>query len=228
MKVVILCGGKGLRYSSDKPKGLALVAGIPIIQRVMNIYYLQGHNDFLLILGYKGKEIEDYFKNLKKYKVKFEYIEEGMNKGGALFLAKEHCLNEQDFFCTYCDCIADVDLNRLCYEHIALRNVATLTAIRPYHDVGILTFGEKYDQGKKIVEIREKPQMNEWANGGFFVFNRSFFEYIYRNSDDLETDIFGRLVKEGKLGGYKHNGKWNTINTPKDEEKLNKLYEEIR
>lgn len=221
MKVVILCGGKGLRYSNDNPKGLAMVAEIPIIEHVMNIYHGQGHYQFLLILGYKGREIEEHFLISSKYKPKYTYILGGMNKGGAISLSKDFIGEDEDFMCTYCDCIANVDLNELYSEHIKSENVATLTAIRPLHEVGILTFGEG---SNKILEIKEKPQMNEWANGGFFVFNRKFFDYIYNNSDDLETDIFGRLAKDSKLGGYKHNGRWNTINSLKDEVILNDIY----
>ena len=233
MKTVILCGGRGLRYSDNKPKGLALIAGIPIIQRVMDIYYSQAFNDFLLILGHKGNEIESYFKNFRKYKTEFVYIDNNMNKGGALKLAEEYiddCSNPlekclDNWFCTYCDCLADIDLRSLYLEHIKSENIATITAIKPYHDVGVLTFGEGIESGK-ILKIEEKPQMSEWANGGFFVFNKRIFDYVYRDNDDLETDIFGRLIKEGKLGGYKHNGLWNTVNSVKEELELNKLYGE--
>jgi glucose-1-phosphate cytidylyltransferase len=82
-----------------------------------------------------------------------------------------------------------------------------------------------FGNNNKIVEFKEKPVMNEWTNGGFFVFTKEIFDHILSPEDNLETDVFQRLVEKNKIGGYKHIGFWNTINTQKDEENLNKLYE---
>lgn len=220
MKTVILCGGKGLRYGSFKPKGLALIGNKPIVHRVIDIYYNQGYNDFLLILGYKGKDIEKYFSSLKKYKLEYVYIKENMNKGGALVLARNFVGSDENFFCTYCDCLADINLNYLLAHH-EHDNVATITVIRPVSEFGIVLFGI---HGNKIVEFKEKPQMDSWTNGGFFVFNRNIFDHIYSDEDNLETDIFNRLVSSKQMGGYRHNGFWSTVNSMKDELRLNDIY----
>lgn len=222
MQTVILCGGKGLRYGNDKPKGLAQIGDKPISHHVMEIYAGQGYNDFIIILGYKYKEIEKYFTGIEhKYHISFLHITENMNKGGALYLA-EPFIEEDNFFCTYCDGIANIKLPELLNAHTESDNIATITAIKPYHEFGLVVFGDN----NKIVEFREKPQMNEWTNGGFFVFTKEIFNYIYSPEDNLETDVFQRLVKNNKIGGYKHQGFWNTINTQKDEENLNKLFQE--
>lgn len=222
IKILILCAGKGLRYGGFKPKGLSLIGNKPIIHHVMEIYTRQGYRDFILILGYKHNDIERYFKSFDHgYNIEFTHIKENMNKGGALTVAKDILArdHEDNFFCTYCDCLANINLENLIQFHNSQDNIATITTIKPYHEFGIVVFGND----KKIIEFREKPQMNEWTNGGFFIFNKKIFNYILSPEDNLETDIFNRLVKKNKIGGYKHQGFWNTVNTQKDEELLNEL-----
>ncbi len=233
MKTVILCGGKGLRYGNSKPKGLADVAGKPIIHRVIDIYIKYGYNDFLLILGHRGQDIEEYFRNSKKNtNIRYVYIKDGMQKGGALGLSKEYIGQDENFFCTYCDCLADLNLDNLLDLHINSGNIGTITAIRPYHDFGILELEdcENSDSAEygKIIEMKEKPQMKQWANGGYFCFNRNIFDYIYSREDNLETDVFQRIVRDRKLGCYKYDGMWNTINSLKDEIALNQLYKMVK
>ena len=221
MITVILCGGKGLRYGNNKPKGLAQIGDKPILQHVMEIYSKQGHNDFIVVLGHMCKEIENYFSSIDHdYNIEFVHIEKNMNKGGALYMAKQY-IQEENFFCTYCDGVANIKLSDLLDNHIKSNNIVTITAIKPYHEFGIIVFGNN----NKIIKFREKPQMNEWTNGGFFVFKKDIFDHIYCPEDNLETDVFGRLVNKEKIGGFKHFGFWNTINTQKDEETLNKKYE---
>ncbi len=221
MKTVILCGGKGLRYGNSKPKGLAHIGDRPIIHHVIDIYSKQGYNDFILILGFRHNDIENYFSNMEhNYNINFLYINENMNKGGALYLVEQY-IDKENFFCTYCDGVANIKLSELLKTHIGSNNIATITTIKPYHEFGIVIFGNN----NKIVEFKEKPVMNEWTNGGFFVFTKEIFDHILSPEDNLETDVFQRLVEKNKIGGYKHIGFWNTINTQKDEENLNKLYE---
>lgn len=252
MKTVILAGGKGLRYGIEKPKGLALVGGKPIIHHVMSIYSSQGYNDFILILGNGGEKIEEYFAGIKHgYKIVYRNVSERMNKAGSLYLVEklliEDEVNEVDsgesrdrnFMCTYADCIADIKLKELLRFHSKSDNIATITAVKPNHEYGIIEFdggvvdggmiccgGCCNDEGDKIVKFREKPQMSNWMNAGFFVFNCKIFDYIHCPEDNLETDVFNRLVEAGKIGGYKHYGAWETLNTLKDEVRLNEMYDE--
>lgn len=219
MKTVILCGGKGLRYRNSKPKGLAQIGEKPVLHHVMEIYSRQGYDDFILILGFGHEAIEKYFRDIEhNYNINFLHVSENMNKGGALYLA-EKLINDNNFFCTYCDGLANIKLEELLNIHINCDNIATITTVKPQHEFGIVIFGDN----NKIIEFREKPIMDEWTNGGFFVFTKEIFDHIYYPEDNLETDIFDRLVKKQKIGGYKHTGFWNTINTQKDEENLNKL-----
>lgn len=219
MKTVILCGGKGLRYGNIKPKGLAQIGDKPILHHVMEIYSKQGYKDFILILGFGNDHIEKYFSEIDHdYNINFLHITENMNKGGALYLS-EQFIDENNFFCTYCDGVANIKLAELLKVHKDSNNIATITAVKPHHEFGIVIFGDN-----KIIEFREKPQMNEWTNGGFFVFTKEIFDHIYSPEDNLETDVFQRLVDRQRIGGYKHQDFWRTLNTQKDEENLNKLY----
>lgn len=222
MKTVILCGGRGLRYGNDKPKGLAHIGDKPILHHVMEIYSRQGYKDFIPILGFGNNVIEKYFSDIDHhYNINFLHINDNMNKGGALYLAKPF-IKENNFFCTYCDGIANIKLTDLLGTHIISDNIATITTVRPQHEFGIVIFGDN----NKIIEFKEKPQMDQWTNGGFFVFTKEIFDHICFPGDNLETDVFQRLVDRYKIGGYKHQGFWNTINTQKDEENLNKLFKE--
>lgn len=224
MKVVILCGGKGLRYGDDRPKGLAMIGDKSIIHHVMNIYAYQGHNDFILILGHKSGQIIDYFSSTDhNLNIKYEFINEKMKTGGALKLAEPHILNIKDskFMCTYCDSLANINLSRLITTHINSNNIATLTAVKTNHIYGILGLSLI---GNRIKKFYEKPIMKEWINGGFFVFSREFFNFIIKDEDILETDIFNRILSNKKLGYYKHKSNWWTVNTLKDEIILNKIY----
>lgn len=219
MFTVILCGGKGLRYGNSKPKGLAQIGDKPILHHVMEIYSKQGFKDFILILGFRHNDIEEYFSKIDHdYNIKFLHINENTNKAGALYMTKPF-IKENDFFCTYCDGLANIKLSELLNSHTMSDNIATITTIRPRHEFGIVVFGDN----NKIIEFKEKPQMDQWTNGGFFVFKKEIFDYIFSKEDNLETDIFQRLIDVCKIGGYKHQGFWNTISTQKDEENLNKL-----
>lgn len=220
MQTIIITGGKGTRYDLERPKALARVGDVPIIRHVMEIYHRQGHSDFILAVGWKQKEIIAYFDDIDHdYNIVFVDTGEDTNTGERLKLAGE-MLPDKDsiFYCTYSDGLAAIDLTALEVRHITGNNVATLTAVRPNHQYGILNI----DDRNKVVSFNEKPRMAEYINGGFFIFDKKIFKYI-KQGDILETDVFQRLVP-GKLGAYKHEGYWDTLNTPKDELRLNELF----
>lgn len=227
MKTVILCGGKGTRYDIERPKSLAIIGDKPIIHHVMDIYSIQGFNDFILAIGWKGDHIENYFKSSEKSeKLEFDitFVDTGIdsNTGHRIKLIEDYIGKDKDFFCTYSDGLANIDLSRLIEYHKTHKKIATITAVRPYHQFGILRF-----DNDNIISFDEKPRMNEYINGGFFIFNRQIFDYIYKdNNDELEKDIFPRLLDIYNLVAYKHEGFWDTLNTPKDEIRLNRLYDE--
>jgi glucose-1-phosphate cytidylyltransferase len=223
MKTVILAGGKGLRYNnSDVPKPLAKIGNKPIIQHVMDIYSNQGFNDFILCLGYKKEKIIDYFGSINhNYNIISVDTGEESNTGERIRLIQDYIpIYEKDFFVTYSDGLACVDLNKLCQQHKNLNSIVTLTAVRPHSPFGIIDinfFG-------RVTKFNEKAKMRDYINAGFFVFEKNIFNHITNNNEDLEIDILPRLVYEGKLGAYKHNDWFDTLNSPKDEIRLNELY----
>lgn len=225
MKVVILAGGKGNRYNSDIPKPLAPIGNSPIIHHVMNTYQSQGYNDFIIALGYKKEKIIDYFNNIKHdFNITFVDTGEDSNTAHRIKMIEKLIPEEDDnFLCSYADGIANVDLELLIRQHEKLNSICTLTAVRPFHQYGIL----KIDFDGRIIQFIEKPRIKEYINGGFFIFKRSIFDHITQSNEDLEKQILPRLCYEGKLGAYKHEEYWDTINTVKDEIRINRIYDDF-
>lgn len=225
MKVLILAGGKGSRYNnSDTPKPLARIGSIPIIHHVMNIYQSQKYNDFIIALGYKKEKIIEYFDNTKHdFNITFVDTGEDSNTAHRIKLSEKYIIdnsNDSNFLCTYSDGLANINLELLIRQHERLNSICTLTAVRPYHQYGIL----RIDYNGRIIQFIEKPRMNEYINGGFFLFRRDIFDHITNNNEDLEQQVLPRICYEGKLGAYKHEEFWETINTVKDETRINNIY----
>lgn len=220
MKTIILCGGKGTRYNQNKPKALAQIGDKPIIHYILEIYTRQGFNDFILALGYKKEEIINYFKSIN-HRYNIEFVNTGLdtNTGGRIKKIEPYIKPSLNFFCTYGDGLANVNFQNLLNYHIKSGNIATITTVRPFNQFGILIL----DNNNQIIDFKEKPKSNDWINGGFFVFSYEIFDYINTN-DVLETQVFSRLIQDKKIGAYKHERFWETLNTAKDEERLNELY----
>jgi len=225
MKVVILSGGKGSRYDVDKPKSLAMIGNKPIIHHLMNIYAKQGYKEFILCLGWKQEEIVRYFITHKHgYKIDFNDTGQDSHTAKRLKLIEKYIPKEdKNFFCTYADGLANVDLMRLCARHLTNKNIATLTTVQPTNQFGILEF----NGNGNVKEFKEKPKMVEYINGGFFIFNRKIFDYIdIEKNQELEKDVLTKLAEDNQLGSYKHDTKnvfWETLNTLKDEINLNNI-----
>ena len=225
MKVVILCGGKGTRlkeYTEDIPKPLIEIGGKPILWHIMKIYSHYGFNDFVLCLGYKGKLIEEYFKNNnhENWNIEFEDTGEKSNKGQRIKKI-EHYIKDENFFVAYGDDVADVNIKEILDLHIKNNKIVTLTAVNPLSQFGIM----EINSNNEITEFKEKPKLDHWINGGFFVFNKKIFDYL-KDDYDLETKTFEELVKEKKIQAFKHNGFWKCMNTFKDTIELNELWEQ--
>ncbi|MGB9935612.1 MULTISPECIES: glucose-1-phosphate cytidylyltransferase [Thermodesulfovibrio] len=249
MKVVILAGGMGTRLKEEtefKPKPLVNVGGRPILWHIMKIYAYYGFNDFIIALGYKGWMIKEYFYNYAVYNTDFT-IEFGnntitfhnnLNDNWKVTLVDtgEHALkgarlkriekfipqDDENFMVTYGDGVSNVNIKELLNFHIKHGKIATLTGVKP-----IARFGELEIDGEKIVNFSEKPQTSgNYINGGFFVFKRKILEYLYDRDDcDLEYGTLERLASEGELMVYKHEDFWYCVDTLRDLEYLNKLYE---
>jgi len=244
LKVVVLCGGRGMRMkeiSDDIPKPLALVGNYPIVWHIMKTYYHYGFNDFILLLGYKGEKIKEYFmdypwkshssilhkdgslevlKSTENWKITF--LDTGLDTmtGGRIIRAKEF-LQDESFMLTYGDGLANIDLNALYNFHCSEGRIATVTGIKKNNQYGVLSVSDGIATG-----FTEKPEGNDIINGGFFVFGRGIFDYL-KDGDNcvLEKEPLMELVKDRQLAVYCHDGFWAAMDTYKDLVNVNELWE---
>ena len=246
MKAVLLCGGFGTRLGEEtqlKPKPMVEIGGRPILWHIMKIFEKHNINNFQLALGYKSDFIKDYFLNynslnndfsvnVKTGKIKFiNDINENWNidltdtglktmTGGRLLRLKENLKNEDTFMLTYGDGVSNVDLTKLIRFHKSHGKIATVTAVRPP-----VRFGELIINNNTVEEFAEKPQAGKgWINGGFFVFNKEIFDYIENDSIMLEREPLENLSKTGELMAYKHNDFWQCMDTIREKEILESLW----
>ncbi len=249
MKIAIFAGGRGTRLmggESAHPKALYEIGGRPIIWHIMSLYAAAGMTDFLILLGYKGEEIVDYFVNRLAFaerdvqltigaEAKMQFLGEApktlwtitlchtgvdSEKGERLRRARPYLENEEIFMATYGDGLIDLDLRVLVDFHRAHGKIATLTAVRAQSQFGHLTL----DETGCVREMRENPWLPDWINGGFFVFSRAIFDWLEPN-DPLETGCLQRLAEAGQLMAYQHEGFWACMDTYKDTIRLNELWE---
>jgi glucose-1-phosphate cytidylyltransferase len=223
MQVVILCGGKGTRlkgHFKDIPKPLVEVGGKPILWHIVKMYRYYGFKDFIFCLGYKAELVKKFFKKQKEKDLNIKFVDTGLdtNTGGRIKKIKDY-ISEDTFFATYGDGLSDLDLHGLLKFHQENNKIATITCVKPRSPFGIAQINS---QGL-IVGFKEKPSLNQWVNGGFFVFNKAIFDYL-REGDILEKDSFERLIRKNQLVGYKFNGFWECMDTYKDHLTLNELW----
>jgi len=226
MKVVILAGGLGTRiseYTKTIPKPMIKVCGKPIIHRIIDHYVRYGHNEFYIALGYKGKVIKEYFKKKKlTKKIKIHLIETGKNTmtGGRLKRLKKYL--DETFLLTYGDGLSDVNLDKLINFHKRNKKLITLTAVRPPARFGSIKIN------KNVVKyFREKNSLDSgWINGGFFIINPKFINYIKNDSTFLEQEPFTQVTKKKQLLAFKHKGFWQCMDTLRDKEILEKKIKE--
>ena len=187
----------------------------------MSIYSHYGLNDFILCLGYKGKNIREYFEKVKQWKITFVDTGEDTNTGGRLKKIEEH-INEDYFLATYGDGLADINLSKLVNFHRKHKKSATITVVKPFSQFGIVGVNP---HTQSITHFEEKPILDHWINGGFFVFNKNIFGYL-KGNDILEKDSFKRLLINKELNAFKHLGFWRCMDTYKDNLELNELWKE--
>ena len=227
MKVVILAGGLGTRiseYTKTMPKPMINVCGKPIIHRIIDHYIKYGHSEFYIALGYKGKIIKNYFKNkFINKKVNINLINTGKYTmtGGRLKRLKKY-LNDT-FLMTYGDGLSSVNINSLIKFHQKQKKLVTLTAVRPPARFGAI----KIAKNNLIKYFREKYSLDEgWINGGFFVINPKFINYIKNDQTFLEREPFYKATKKKQIIAFKHNGFWQCMDTIRDREILEKKIRE--
>lgn len=247
MKTVILCGGMGTRLAEEtqlRPKPMVEIGGRPILWHIMKMYEGHGFTDFTLALGYKGDAIKDYFLNyqarrsdltvhLKSGEVNYRnstaedwrvsLIDTGTNTmtGGRLLRLKPHVQSGGTFMLTYGDGVSDVDITALLAFHRTHGKLTTVTAVRPSARFGGMQIG-----GGQVLDFKEKPQSGEgWINGGFFVFEPAIFDYLKDDATVLERSPLETLAEDGQLMAYEHSGYWQCMDTIRDRNALQLLWE---
>ena len=249
-KVVVLCGGVGTRLREEtesRAKPMIDIGGKPILWHIMKIYSAYAFKDFILCLGYKGDTIKNYFYDYEILSNDFtlelgnrNHMEIHSNreeKGWRITLADtgetalkgsrikkiEKYITGDLFMLTYGDGLANVNLQELLTFHKSHGRIGTVTGVRPPS-----RFGEILAKNNKVVSFMEKPQVSVGLiNGGFFVFNRKFFDYLTEDdSCDLERGALEQLAKDGELMVYEHKGEWECMDTLRDMQYLNKLWQD--
>jgi glucose-1-phosphate cytidylyltransferase len=221
IKSVILCGGKGTRMGdTDLPKVLLPVGGKPILWHVMNIYAHFGVEDFVLCLGYKGDKIREYFHKTKKWKITFAETGESSNTGDRIKKIAKY-IDQDTFFATYGDGVADINLPQLLNFHQRHKKAVTITVTRPLSQFGIVGVHPKT---QTVTHFEEKPILDHWINGGFFVFEPEIFDLLTDDQTVLEEFPLGALADNGKMTAFKHKGFWHAMDTLKDRNYLEKLW----
>ena len=247
MKAVILAGGLGTRISEEthlKPKPMIEIGGKPILWHIMKTYSFYGINDFVICCGYKGYVIKEYFanyflhmsdvtfdmsgnsmkvhqKNVEPWKVTLVDTGDSTMTGGRLKRVKEY-IGEETFYFTYGDGVADVDLRGLLEHHKAHKRLATVTAVQPPGRYGSLKLGNN----DSVSGFQEKPQGDGgWINGGFFVLEPQVIDYIENDQTVWEQDPLISLANHDQLTAWFHNGFWQPMDTLRDKNYLEKLWQ---
>jgi glucose-1-phosphate cytidylyltransferase len=224
--VAILCGGRGTRLQERThaiPKALVEIGGMPILWHVVRIYAAQGYRRFLLLTGYLGEAIEEFVASTRwSEPIEIECLDTGLDTptGGRICLAAER-LDGGPFSVTYADGVADIDLAALGAYHRGHAGLATVTVVRPRAQFGVT----RLDADDRVLAFEEKPRLEQWVNGGFFVFGPGFLAYLEEDSV-LENTPLRRLAADGELYAFRHTGFWDCMDTYKDAVMLNDLWSE--
>lgn len=232
VRVVILAGGQGARLGdcgSGKPKALVEIAGVPIIERVMAVYAGFGHTDFVVATGYKADQVAAHFERRRGASPvaggwqpdwTVECVDTGSltATGGRIKRLASRLANET-FMLTWADGVADLDVDMLLRFHHRHGKLATVTAVRPPPRFGHLTI-----EDDRVSAFEEKPTAREgWINGAFFVLEPGVLEYIDGDDTAFERGPLQSLAQGQQLMAYKHEGRWNCMDTPADIAALEQL-----
>jgi glucose-1-phosphate cytidylyltransferase len=221
-KVILLAGGFGTRlseYTKTIPKPMIKIDGKPMLFHIMKLYAKHGFKNFYIALGYKGSVIKKYF-NKKFYDWNINLIDTGHNTmtGGRLKRLKKYVGNET-FMMTYGDGLANLNVKKLLKFHKKNKKIATLTAVRPPARFGAIKL-----KGNYVNYFKEKAKLDEgWINGGFFVMEPKFLDYIKNDATYLEREPLEKMSKIKQLSAFKHEGFWQCMDTKRDKDKLNKI-----
>jgi glucose-1-phosphate cytidylyltransferase len=245
MKVLILAGGYGTRIGEEtvlKPKPMIEIGEKPILWHIMKTYSNYGYNDFVILLGYKGYYIKEYFANyvlhqnnvtvdLANNKIQLHnnvsepwtitLLDTGANNltGGRIKRAQD-IIGENPFMVTYGDGVADIDISSLVSFHKLHKKALTMTAVQPEGRFGALDI----DSSERVVKFTEKPIGDRsWINGGFFVCDPKVFDFIAGDDIVFEKEPLENLARDNEIMAYKHKGFWKPLDTMRDKTQLEAL-----
>ena len=247
MKVVILAGGFGTRLSEEtgiKPKPMLEIGGKPILWHIMKIYSSYGFNEFVILLGYKGYMIKEYFSNyfLHQSNVTIDLANNNMEvhqnecepwhvtlletglktmTGGRILRAADHIASEP-FLLTYGDGVSDVNIADAMSFHKEHGKLITMTAVQPAGRYGALNI----EDNGIVSRFMEKPRGDgSWINGGYFICEPNVLDYIKDDSTIFEHEPLTTLAKEGQLVAFRHDGFWESMDTQRDKTNLCNLWD---
>ena len=245
MKVVLFCGGLGMRireYSDEIPKPMVPIGYRPILWHVMKYYAHWGHKDFILCLGYRADAIKDYFLNYSEamsndftlsgsgevelansdihdWRITFVDTGRNTNIGGRLMAVREHLEGEEMFLANYSDNLTNVPVKAMVDDFAASENVASFLCVRPSQSFHLVELGK--DQ--RVQAINHVTDKDVWINGGYFVLRNEIFDYM-KEGDELVEAPFNRLIKQNRLAAYRHDGFFICMDTFKERQTLEELY----
>jgi len=248
MKTIILCGGAGTRLKEEteyKPKPMVLVGGKPIIWHIMKTYARYGFNEFILALGYKADYIKDFFLNQKAFTADFTlstkehhtdfylknraevddfvitFVDTGLETlpGERILKCKKYIPNDDPYFMvTYGDGVTDLNIKKLLDFHKKQNTIGTITGVHPRSKFGLVKVADNH----LVSHFVEKPVLSEYVNGGYMVFSKQFFKYL--EPGKTEHPALVKLAKEKQLSLYNHDGFWYAVDTYKELEDLNSIW----
>lgn len=248
MKTVILAGGLGTRISEEshlRPKPMIEIGGMPILWHIMKEYSHYGYNDFIICAGYKQHVIKEYFADyyLHRSDVTFDFsdnnkmiihnnvaeswrvtiVDTGLHTmtGGRVKRVRDY-IGDETFMLTYGDGLCDIDINKLVDFHKSHGKIGTMTAINVSQRFGVLDIG----RDGLVKTFREKSELDSNViNGGYMVFEPDIFDYIEGDKTVFEKAPLETLTNMGELMAYRHNGFWKCMDTQRDKQELEELWE---
>ena len=250
MKVVLFCGGLGTRireYSEAIPKPMIPVGSQPMLWHIMQYYSSFGHRDFTLCLGHKASTVKEFFLSYRREVFsdcvvsnngtevellnrstddwRVTMIDTGIwrNVGERLWAVRDQLQDEEMFLANYSDGLSDVNLDTMVADFKASGKVGCFLAVRPPVTFHLAEIGDD----KQVSKMTPAARSDLWINGGFFIFRREIFDYM-RPGEELVVEPFARLIEEGQLLAYKHNGFWRSMDTLRDRQVLEEMVEQGR
>lgn len=248
MKVLILAGGLGTRLSEEtdiRPKPMVEIGGKPILWHIMKIYSKYGFNDFVILLGYKGYYIKEYFMNYFLHQSditleiqtgkmeilnnssepwKVTLLDTGINAmTGARIKKAQKFVGDKPFMLTYGDGVSDINIEELIKFHKSHGKTMTMSSAQPDSRFGALNI----EDDNKVTSFQEKPKgEGGWINAGFFVCESKVFDYLTEDDSLIfEQEPVQNLAKDGELFTFKHNGFWKPMDTLRDKQLLQNMWE---